>query len=683
MKWMAVLAVVAAVCLALVAADHHTPKIADKDFLLKQKKIYNLLYYYKQPSLINPSLYEEGQSYNIEANIDSYTNTTVVKDFLYLYKYGMLPRGEIFSSYYPKLQKEQEALFRMFYYAKDFDTFYKTALWARIHVNEMQFFDTLYTAVICRADTKFIQLPPPYEMYPYAFYNSEVLEKAHHAKLFGKLDSKKFSGYNTYTIPANYSGWYLSREYDVEHKLNYFTEDIGLNTYYFYFRKENPVWLKSEEVGLQKFRGETYLYGHKLLLMRYYLERLSNDIGKVEDFDWNGQFFVGYYPTMTYHNGLPFPQRGYFSKFPHYKQKYIKDVSEFESRILASIDSEYIKDMNNKMFNIYTPGGLNMVGNIVEGNADSYNYEYYGNIDFLAKKILGYNLEPSTTHQIVPSALEYFSIAMRDPAFYRIYQKIFDLFYDRYKLHQKPYNKNEVVYPELKIESFVVDKLITYFDQFDASINNGLMFDDAKEAESTLIKIRQYRLNHKPFSFHFAINADKAMKAVVRIFLGPKYDIHHKPMDFVENFKYFYEMDNFIVDLNAGANKIVRHSQDCYFTIPDPEPSEVFYKKVLNSLDGMESLPYVERLYGFPERLLLPKGKKEGMPFTMFVYVNPLEGETVPYMSRVFGNYKFDNKPLGFPLDRPVLNFHYDGPNMMLKDVNIYHKDEMELNVTY
>lgn len=115
-------------------------------------------------------------------------------------------------------------------------------------------------------------------------------------------------------------------------------------------------------------------------------------------------------------------------------------------------------------------------------------------------------------------------------------------------MHQKPYNKNEIIYPELKIESFVVDKLITYFDQFDTSINNGLMIDDAKEAESTLIKIRQYRLNHKPFSFHLTINAEKSMKATIRIFLGPKYDIHHKPFNFAENAKYFYEMDNWIVD---------------------------------------------------------------------------------------------------------------------------------------
>jgi len=73
------------------------------------------------------------------------------------------------------------------------------------------------------------------------------------------------------------------------------------------------------------------------------------------------------------------------------------------------------------------------------------------------------------------------------------------------------------------------------------------MIEDAKEAENMLVKIRQYRLNHKPFSFHFAINAEKPMKAAIRIFLGPKQDIHHKSLSFAENAKYFYEMDNWIV----------------------------------------------------------------------------------------------------------------------------------------
>lgn len=75
MKLLTVLAVVVTVSFNLVVADYNTVQIADKEFLFKQKKIYNLLYYISQPSLVNPSLYEEGRSYNIEANIGSYTNT--------------------------------------------------------------------------------------------------------------------------------------------------------------------------------------------------------------------------------------------------------------------------------------------------------------------------------------------------------------------------------------------------------------------------------------------------------------------------------------------------------------------------------------------------------------------------------------------------------------------------------
>lgn len=100
-------------------------------------------------------------------------------------------------------------------------------------------------------------------------------------------------------------------------------------------------------------------------------------------------------------------------------------------------------------------------------------------------------------------------------------------------------------------------------------------------------------------------------------------------------------------------------------------------------MDGSDKFSYAERIHRFPERLLLLKGKKEGMPFHIFVYINPVEGELIPSMSRIFGDYKFDHKSYGFPLDRPVFNFHYDGLNMMLKDIMIYHKDETELNVTY
>lgn len=59
---------------SLVGAEYYDTKTADKDFLLKQKKVYNLLYRVAQPALANITWYNEGQAWNIEANIDSYTD---------------------------------------------------------------------------------------------------------------------------------------------------------------------------------------------------------------------------------------------------------------------------------------------------------------------------------------------------------------------------------------------------------------------------------------------------------------------------------------------------------------------------------------------------------------------------------------------------------------------------------
>ena len=120
--------------------------------------------------------------------------------------------------------------------------------------------------------------------------------------------------------------------------------------------------------------------------------------------------------------------------------------------------------------------------------------------------------------------------------------------FSRYKEHLKPYNRDDIVFTELKIDSVVVDKLQTYFDQYDSIISAGMAVESQKEAESMFVKVRQHRLNHKPFKFHITINAEKDTKAVIRIFLGPKYDMHHKLYDFRDSSKYFYELDQWILD---------------------------------------------------------------------------------------------------------------------------------------
>ena len=136
---------------------------------------------------------------------------------------------------------------------------------------------------------------------------------------------KVVTGTQTYLLTANYTGWYLTHDHDSEWKLNYFTEDIGMNSLYFFFNAMYPMWMSSEKYNFIKdVRGELYYYIHKQLLARYYMERLSNDMGELEYIDWEKPIVTGYYPSMVHPTGLPFPQRPTWSTVPMHKYKYLE-----------------------------------------------------------------------------------------------------------------------------------------------------------------------------------------------------------------------------------------------------------------------------------------------------------------------------------------------------------------------
>lgn len=64
-------------------ADYSDIQTADKEFLIKQKKVYNLLYHVSQPHLVNIPAYNEGRAWSIQNNMDGYSNR-VSNSFLYL-----------------------------------------------------------------------------------------------------------------------------------------------------------------------------------------------------------------------------------------------------------------------------------------------------------------------------------------------------------------------------------------------------------------------------------------------------------------------------------------------------------------------------------------------------------------------------------------------------------------------
>lgn len=273
-----------------------------------------------------------------------------MKKFVQFYKYGLLPRHEIFSISQQEHLEQAISLFRLFYHAKDWETLYKTAVWARQNLNEGMFVYSFYIALIHRPDTRYYMLPPVYEVMPHYFFSSDVIHKAEILKQIHTEGSKDKS---YHTIESNYSGWYLNLH--PEQSMSSYLEDVGVNSFYTYYNFFFPTWLSSEEIGWKNSRrGELVYFFIQQLLARYYSERVCYGFGDIPYIDWDTPIETPYEPSLVYPNGLQFPSRPKFANlheyFYNYGQKWSSNVygyshnfvQDFERRINDAIDSGVI-----------------------------------------------------------------------------------------------------------------------------------------------------------------------------------------------------------------------------------------------------------------------------------------------------------------------------------------------------
>jgi Hemocyanin, all-alpha domain len=124
------LAVVASMASGYVVVPEKSVKYADQDFLVKQKAILEVLQHVHQKE-IHTQLWTDSKAYKIEEHYESYTNVEAVKEFVRFYNHGLLGFDEIFTVLNEEQKDEVTALFNIFFYAKDWETFYKTMVWAR------------------------------------------------------------------------------------------------------------------------------------------------------------------------------------------------------------------------------------------------------------------------------------------------------------------------------------------------------------------------------------------------------------------------------------------------------------------------------------------------------------------------------------------------------------------------
>ncbi|KAI5630687.1 hemocyanin, ig-like domain-containing protein [Phthorimaea operculella] len=623
MKTVVVFAALVAIGLAsfIPPKAHHEVELkpVDAEFVARQKKVLSFFKHVEQFDH-EEEWYKIGKEYDLEQNKENYTDKAVFELFYKLYKTGFMPKFEVFSIFDERMKEEAVALFHLFYFAKDFETFYKTACWARLHINEYMFMYSFYIAVFQREDTQGIVVPAPYEVYPEFFTNSEAMFKAYRIKMQdGFLDEK------------------LAYHHGI----------------------------------LKEKRGEAWYYYYQQLLARYYLERLSNGLGEIPDFSFYAPIKHGYTPFMStlYY---PFIQRSDYYQIPMYKfNEELQLLDNYEKSFLSFLQRGHFKAYNQEI-DFKSSKAINFVGNFWQSNPDLFekteHEHYHRSYEVIARHLLSAVPEYSEKHAIVPSALMFYQTSLRDPVFYQLYSKILKYFVE-YKKWLEPYSHEKLNFPGVKINDVHVDKLVTYFDFFEYDITNGIYKSNEEiKTDDTRYLVRQPRLNHKPFTVSIDIKSEFEGEASFKIFLGPKYDGNGFPIGLENNWMNFVELDWFKYKLTKGENKVVRNSEDFFNFKEDSVPMTELYKYLDQ---GKVPKGMSEEFESMPSRLMLPKGTAGGFPYQLYVVVypyEPLAPEFKEYSSEII-----DNKPFGYPFDRPIEHeYYFVQPNMYFEDVKVY-----------
>ncbi|XP_037719760.1 fat-body protein 1 [Drosophila subpulchrella] len=266
------------------------------------------------------------------------------------------------------------------------------------------------------------------------------------------------------------------------------------------------------------------------------------------------------------------------------------------------------------------------------------------------------------------------------------------------------YRQEQLQMRGVSINDVRVDKLRTRIEEQDLDLSNlveqqqqqiqgvqqGILGRQQVQGVQQEIVGRQRRLNNKDFTIDLEITSDEDRDAIVRVFLGPGEDQQGRQgVSLEQRRRDFVLLDAINVQLENGRNRVQLRSIDIPWTKNDVTPVGEIYRQVMTQLKGQQQQLVMggnQELVGengrFPQHLLLPRGRPQGLPMQLLVVVSPLVEqevqEIVPAISIGIGSASLqDIRPLGFPLDRPIRNEQelLQLPNVLLQDVTIVQEN--------
>jgi len=190
-------------------------------------------------------------------------------------------------------------------------------------------------------------------------------------------------------------------------------------------------------------------------------------------------------------------------------------------------------------------------------------------------------------YDYTPSVLELGQVAVRDPAFYQLYKKVIQLF-TQYQNSLPAYQYNDILLPGVSIQSVQISPLVTFFNNYYVDLSGAIHqqvghqqqvqeqqqhqqvqeqqqhqhVQEQQQHQQQYIKAQVKRLDHKPYEYQIIVQSEQNVPgAVVRVYLGPKYDYHGKPISISQHRHQFVELDQFITDrMYSIAKLLITHT---------------------------------------------------------------------------------------------------------------------------
>ncbi|XP_036325567.1 fat-body protein 1-like [Rhagoletis pomonella] len=369
-------------------------------------------------------------------------------------------------------------------------------------------------------------------------------------------------------------------------------------------------------------------------------------------------------------------------------QVLLEKVNEVEKRLQEKIEQELLRTIGTeKMQNVLDKGSIDhVIADVLMGKE---GVDQDVNILNILRGII---LQTEDANGGVQK-LAHLTINAGDPYVLHFLRRIVHIAETQRQQQLGGYRKEEIKMNGITINEVKVDKLRTYIGTSDTDLINALNDLRSVEASQKMVVARQQRLNHKTFTVKIDVTSDRNQRVVVRTLLGPKIDAAGRGMSLNDQRQNFILLDAYIANLHTGRNQIKRKSHDISWTSRDTTPFSEIYKRVMQALNGQVDAT-LDRIQGqncrFPHRLLLPRGRIEGLPMQMLVVIT--QGEDVVHtmqglglVNRVctigMGTENLDRLPFGFPLDRPLVNEDQiiSLPNVHLADVQIYHDNQLKV----